>query len=111
MKRDSIFYNPKIYTLSSMIIGYLLIQDHTAIEQNALGNWFMTIGQILEGNSAIQQAIEERFQGNTYNINSKAYKNGGSPYMNNPEILNYDSNEIKEIKDALDTLFKSINKL
>lgn len=107
-------YNPKIYTLSAIILGYAMIGDYTANEQNAIGNWFMTIGQILESNSAIQQALEEKCMGNTYNINSKDYKNGGSPYMNNPQLLNYDSitdKEINEIKKMLNDLLDKLDNL
>ena len=34
--------SPKTFTLSAVIIGYLLIDDTTANEQNALGNWLIT---------------------------------------------------------------------
>ena len=30
---------PKIFTLSATVIGFILIDDTTAEEQNALGNW------------------------------------------------------------------------
>lgn len=114
MNPQSLIYNPRIYTLSSLIIGYLLIDDLTANEQNALGNWLMTIGQILEANAAVQQVIEERFKGNTYNINSEQFKNGGSPFMNNDPLFNFASiNEetINEIKKTLRELIEKINNL
>ena len=63
--------DPKISTLSAVVIGFALIDHFTASEQNALGNWFITIGQILENNSAFQQLIEGRIQGNSININSR----------------------------------------
>lgn len=47
MKHDS-----KIDTLSAVIIGYILTGDFDAYTQNALGNWFILLGQILETNSA-----------------------------------------------------------
>ncbi|MGM9834934.1 MAG: hypothetical protein ACI31M_04070 [Bacilli bacterium] len=78
--------NPRLYVLSSLIIGYLLIDNFTANEQNAIGNWLMTVGQILEESCAFQQVVEERVRGNTININSEQFKNGGSPFMNNPPI-------------------------
>ena len=31
--------NPKLFSLSAVVVGYLLIDDLTANEQNALGNW------------------------------------------------------------------------
>ena len=49
----------KTITLLSIVIGYSLIDNLTALEQNALGNFFMEIGQILETNSAILQALNQ----------------------------------------------------
>ncbi len=117
MERNSLLYNPKLYTASSVLIAFLLIGDLTAIQQNALGNWFMNIGQILESNSSFQQVIEEMFKGNTYNINSKQFKNGGSPIMDNEPILEYFKNTddgqkaIKELEKMIDNLRKRIDEL
>ena len=49
---------PRIYTLSAALIGFALIDDFTANEQNALDNWFLLIGQVLETNSAFKQVNE-----------------------------------------------------
>lgn len=49
-----------VYTLSAIVIGYILINDSTPAEQNSLGNWFMLIGQVLCTNSAQQQVINNR---------------------------------------------------
>ena len=38
---------PKLFSLSAVAVGYLLIDDTTANEQNALGNWLMLVAQIL----------------------------------------------------------------
>lgn len=48
------------YTLSAIIIGYILLNDATPAEQNSLGNWFMLIGQVLCTNSAQQQVLNNR---------------------------------------------------
>lgn len=113
MKR-SFLYNPKTYTLTSLVIGYLLIGDLSALEQNALGNWLMTVAQILEGNSAIQQVIEDKLKGNSYNINSQKFKNGGSPYVNNEPLLDYLANDqetLQELQDMLNRLKEKLDKL
>lgn len=47
--------SPKTFTLSAVIIGYLLIDDTTANEQNALGNWLMLIAQVLCTNAFYKQ--------------------------------------------------------
>lgn len=90
--KTPIFENPKALTLSSMIIGYLLIGNLTAYEQNALGNFFMTIGQILEANSAFVQQLQEDIQ-NTTNINE----------------LN--TNNLKDIKNIIEFLEEKLNKI
>ena len=114
MKDRPLYLNPKTYTLSALIIGYALLGDYTANEQNAIGNWLMTISQILECNSAIQQAIEEKYQGYTFNINSKQFKNGGSPYMNNPPIFDFpdpNDQEIEDIKKVLQNMIKKLDEI
>ena len=52
--------SPKTFTLRAVIIGYLLIDDTTANEQNALGNWLMLIAQVLCTNAFYKQVQQER---------------------------------------------------
>ncbi len=51
---------PKVFTLSAVAIGYLLIDSNTANEQNALGNWLMLVAQVLCTNAYFLQVQEER---------------------------------------------------
>lgn len=51
---------PKSFTLVSVIIGFILIDDLDGAEQNALGNFIIMIGQVLETNSGQQQLISSR---------------------------------------------------
>ncbi len=51
---------PKIFTLSAVALGYLLIDDNTANEQNALGNWLMLVAQVLCTNAYFKQVQSER---------------------------------------------------
>ena len=46
---------PKLFTLSAVAIGYLLIDDLSANEQNALGNWLMLVAQVLCTNAFYKQ--------------------------------------------------------
>ena len=39
--------SPKIYTMSAAVVGFLLLDDLTSSEQNALGNWLMLVSQVL----------------------------------------------------------------
>ena len=51
---------PKLFSLSAVTVGYLLIDDTTANEQNALGNWIMLVAQILCTNAFYKQVMQER---------------------------------------------------
>ena len=51
---------PKLISLSAVTVGYLLIDDTTANEQNALGNWLMLVAQILCTNAFYKQVMQER---------------------------------------------------
>ena len=51
---------PKLFSLSAIIVGYLLIDDSTANEQNALGNWLMLVAQVLSTNAFYRQVMQER---------------------------------------------------
>lgn len=110
---------PRYWTLSSMIVGFALIDHFTANEQNAIGNWLMTAGQILEANASFQQVVEERFKGNTININSRAYEQGESPYMHNAPLYpdnetqsnNTSHDDIKCLKKMICIMQEEIEKL
>lgn len=50
----------KVFSFSAVIVGYLLIDDLTANEQNALGNWLMLVAQVLSTNAFYRQVQAER---------------------------------------------------
>ena len=52
--------NPKLFSLTAVIVGYLLIDDLTANEQNALGNWLMLVAQVISTNAFYRQVMQER---------------------------------------------------
>lgn len=88
---------PKLFSMSAIVVGYLLIDDTTANEQNALGNWLMLVAQILCTNAFYKQVQQER--GNDLNSN---YNNNG-PNLNETiimlekmlEALKYEINDLK----------------
>lgn len=57
----------KAFSLSAIIVGYLLIDDLTANEQNALGNWLMLTAQVLCTNAFYKQVQAERREENINN--------------------------------------------
>ena len=50
----------KAFSFSAVVVGYLLIDDLTANEQNALGNWLMLTAQVLCTNAYYKQVQQER---------------------------------------------------
>lgn len=52
--------SPKMFSLSAIAVGYLLIDDMTATEQNALGNWLMLTAQLICTNAYYKQLQQER---------------------------------------------------
>ena len=57
----------KAFSISAVIVGYILIDDLTANEQNALGNWLMLVGQLVSTNAYYAAVVTERNQGNNFN--------------------------------------------
>lgn len=51
---------PKTFTLSATIVGFLLLDDLDAHEQNALGNWLMLVAQVLCTNGFYRQLQDSR---------------------------------------------------
>lgn len=100
--------DPKVYTISAILIGFALLDDFTAAEQNAIGNWFITVGQVLENNSAWQQMVEARIQGNIININSKQYKETGNPFMDG---VNTSNKQIDDLSKAIKKMQEELDKL
>lgn len=91
----------KVFTGSAVVVGYLLIEDLTANEQNALGNWLMLAAQILCTNAFYQQVQQER-------------KNQKNPFANfNTEGLdpNDPQSEVAMLKKVVNALNKEISNL
>lgn len=95
-----------IFDLSAVIIGFILIDESTPAEQNALGNWFMLIGQVLCTNSAQQQVLNNRMQ--TSNSSNQHIINDGTSEkdINNQiemieKIIQAMEKELANIKNSL----------
>lgn len=51
---------PKLFSASAVVVGYILIDDMTANEQNAVGNWLMLVAQVLSTNAFYRAVMQER---------------------------------------------------
>ena len=87
--------NPKLFSLSAVVVGYLLIDDLTANEQNALGNWLMLVGQLVSTNAYYAAVVAER---KNNNLNNK--KNNMS-----------DRDTLKMLEKMLKVLEREVNEL
>lgn len=87
---------PKAFSFSAVIVGYLLIDDMTANEQNALGNWLMLVAQVISTNAYYKQVITER---NKTNINNNS---------NIDEIIMLEK-MIKALKQEIENLKNNTN--
>lgn len=104
--------DPKLYTISAFIIAYALIGNFSALEQNAIGNWFMTIGQVLDNNAAWQQLMEARLQGGNININSQQFKETGNPFMNDKGWMDSPSDiELDKLKKTVEIMQEQLKKM
>ncbi len=82
--------SPFLFTASAVLAGFLLIDDMTANEQNAISGWFLLLGQILQTNAAQQLLLQARATGGAPNLNDKNVKEIYNP-------LFYDIGKLKEV--------------
>ncbi len=92
---------PKIFSLSAVAVGYILLDDATAREQNALGNWLMLVAQLLCTNAFYRQVREERGLENQ-NINNVREKSQKEETIEMLEKL------VKAIEEELKTIKKEM---
>ena len=108
--------NPRLATLLAMFLGYTLIDDFNSLEQIAIGNWLNLIGQVIITNGDYQRVIEDRIEGGSININSRAFKCGGSFYESiksfskdiNKEDLENLQKAVQRINEELDKIKKEL---
>lgn len=77
---------PKLFSISAVAIGYLLIDDTTANEQNALGNWLMLVAQVLSTNAFYRALMQER--GLEPRESTESGKNNSYSFGNNSNYFN-----------------------
>ena len=81
---------PKLFSISAVAIGYLLIDDTTANEQNALGNWLMLVAQVLSTNAFYRALMHER--GLEPRESTESGKNNSYSFGNNSNYFNNNFN-------------------
>lgn len=84
----------RVDTLAALIIGYALTYPFNSYVQNALGNWFMLLGQVLETNATFLQLYQYNNSNNQNNSNN-----------NNKEL------DLEKIKEAISIMQEKIDEL
>ncbi len=98
---------PKVFTISAEVIGYLLIDDTTANEQNALGNWLMLVAQILCTNAFYAQVQQER--GNP-NIGARSVNNSNTASQNpNDDTIRMLTKMVNAMNKEIENIKKDLN--
>lgn len=77
---------PKLFSASAVVVGYILIDDLTANEQNALGNWLMLVAQVLSTNAFYRAVMQER--GLEPRESTESGKNNSFTFGNNQNNFN-----------------------
>lgn len=98
-------YSPKAFSFSAVIVGYLLIDDLTANEQNALGNWLMLVAQVISTNAFYKQVMAERGLDNSDAIKSRnAMNNQNSKSNSNIDEVAILEKMVKVLQKEIDDL-------
>lgn len=106
---------PKLFSLSAVVVGYILIDDMTANEQNALGNWLMLVAQVLSTNAFYRQVMQERGlepKGSTETgRNNTTFNNSStstSYYNNTYQNFNNNQNDTEQTINMLKKMIRAI---
>ena len=106
---------PKLFSISAVAIGYLLIDDTTANEQNALGNWLMLVAQVLSTNAFYRALMQER--GLEPRESTESGKNNSYSFGNNSNYFNNNFNgktdsqtEYNETMIMLEKMIRALEK-
>ena len=106
---------PKLFSISAVAIGYILIDDSTANEQNAIGNWLMLVAQVLCTNAfyrAVMQerGLEPRESTESGKNNSYSFGNNQNNFNNNFTSNSNPQNECDETIIMLEKMVKALQK-
>lgn len=105
--------NPKVSTALFTIIGFILIEDLSTLEQNVVGNWLMLTAQVMITNASSQQLIENYAAGTGININSCEIKNTYNPLFYDIENLRNIIRNMRptEMQNIFNDLHNRLNKI
>lgn len=97
---------PKLFSLSAVVVGYILIDDMTANEQNAVGNWLMLVAQVLSTNAFYRAVMKER--GLEPSVSTETGRNNAFAFSGMGSINS--SGDKEETIQMLEKMLKAIEK-
>ncbi len=99
----------KVFTTLAFLIGLALIDELDSSEQNALGNWFMLIGQTLCTNGSLNFKNDFRIlTGRSGGSFSGSSQNKSNTNKVDEDAQKYAKNLMTKVRNAID---KQINNL
>lgn len=104
---------PKLFSLSAVAVGYILIDDLTANEQNAVGNWLMLAAQVLSTNAFYRSVMQERGlepRESTESGKNNAYTFAGSNDRFRYNGTQHDSNDTEQTLIMLEKMIRAMQR-
>lgn len=99
---------PKLFSLSAVVVGYILIDDLTANEQNAIGNWLMLAAQVLSTNAFYRAVMQER--GLEPKDSTETGRNNSATFSNTTSNTNFNYDDsLNDDKETIRMLEKMVN--
>lgn len=94
MKNITSNINPTVFSWSAIVVGTILCEELNVLEQNAIGNWIILLGDYLLTNAA-QVAVLQADDDNN--------KNNNQP-LDNDEKMEALKKTIKKIEEEIENL-------
>ena len=88
----------QVFTLSAVVVGFLLLQELDLNEQNDLGNWFLLLGQLLCTNAARLSVLQTT---DSLSINTS---------NDNQDMSDMLEKTVKSMQQEIDELKGQVNK-
>ena len=92
MKNITSNINPTVFSWSAIVVGTILCEELNVLEQNAIGNWIILLGDYLLTNAAQVAVIQSDNQSDDQN-------NNNNKPLNDDEKIASLQKAIKKIED------------
>ncbi len=99
----------QLFTLSAVVVGFLLVDDATPNEQNALGNWLMLVSQYLCTSAVYGQLKQSRNQPSISSTPGSFRENNTQNEPTNEETIEMLKKMVNAINKEIEEIKKNIN--